>query len=112
MRTVTVSSATLDEVLGGAKVDFIKIDVEGFELQVLRGARAVMAQRPRFDLELHVIMYDDPVGTLSEIFQLVGLDRYKVEIQPEVDGPIRPFDAGKDTIEELAKCKLVHLFCY
>jgi FkbM family methyltransferase len=112
IRTKAVPSATLDDVLGDAKVNFVKIDVEGFELQVLRGARRVLAQRPRLDLELHVVMYDDPLQKLTTILQLLDLDRYQVEVQPVVDGDIRPFDPNIDTVEAWSKCEIVHLFCY
>ena len=110
--TETVHSVSLDEVIGKVPVNFIKIDVEGFELQVLRGAKAVLAQRPRIDLELHIVMYDDPIRTLTEILQLLDLGRYKVDLQSEVDGTIQPFDTDHDAIETLAEHRLVHLLCY
>jgi FkbM family methyltransferase len=43
---------TLDGVLGDRRVDFIKIDVEGAEFDVLQGARAILARcRPRILFE-------------------------------------------------------------
>lgn len=44
-RKITVPSTTLDE-LGLETVDFVKIDVEGGELAVLRGARRLRAASP------------------------------------------------------------------
>jgi FkbM family methyltransferase len=37
-----VPSQSLDELLAGARVDLIKIDVEGFETSVMRGARSTL----------------------------------------------------------------------
>lgn len=54
--TITVRLETLDGLIarsGVGRVDFIKVDVEGFELEVLRGARATLAKhRPPMYLEL------------------------------------------------------------
>ena len=47
-----LQSAPLDELIGG-KVDFIKIDVEGMELEVLTGAQHVIAaSRPKIMIEV------------------------------------------------------------
>jgi FkbM family methyltransferase len=37
--TVAVSAETLDSLVGGARPTFIKLDIEGFELDALQGAR-------------------------------------------------------------------------
>lgn len=39
-----VQVTTLDDVLGGHPIRFIKLDVEGMEVSVLKGARALIAQ--------------------------------------------------------------------
>jgi FkbM family methyltransferase len=48
----TVKSAPLDDLVAG-RVDFIKIDVEGMELEVLAGAQRVIAEsRPKIMMEV------------------------------------------------------------
>ena len=47
MRTVNVRTQTLDSLIedeGIGQVDAVKVDVEGAELQVLRGMRKVVSQ--------------------------------------------------------------------
>lgn len=43
---VDVPITTLDAVIGERKVDFIKLDVEGGELDALRGAPRTLSRRP------------------------------------------------------------------
>jgi len=48
------SDKSLDELLRGVKVDLVKIDVEGHELQVLRGMREIIDHnRPILFVEVH-----------------------------------------------------------
>lgn len=52
--TSYIAVASLDELLQGHSVDFIKIDLEGTELQVLNGARGLIERaRPVLALSLY-----------------------------------------------------------
>jgi FkbM family methyltransferase len=106
-----VPIVTLDDVLGDAPVAFIKIDVEGHEQAVLEGARSLLANRPRLDVELHVAFYAEPVRDLEAVLNLIPLASYTTHIQPDVDGPIVRYDPAKHTTEALARSEVVHLFC-
>lgn len=44
--TVEVETACLDDLLAGQRVDFVKIDIEGAEVAVLRGMRSIIAANP------------------------------------------------------------------
>jgi FkbM family methyltransferase len=51
---LTVPSVTLDDLCGDEVPDFVKADIEGAELRMLRGARRILAHgRTAFLLELH-----------------------------------------------------------
>jgi FkbM family methyltransferase len=51
---VTVTGSTLDRLLGDTTPDFVKIDVEGAELRVLRGAERLLEKgTTRFLVEIH-----------------------------------------------------------
>jgi len=41
---IGITTVTIDDFLSGQKVDFIKLDVEGFEASVLKGARATITK--------------------------------------------------------------------
>jgi hypothetical protein len=69
-REIAVPSSTLDELFGSRVPDFIKIDVEGAELSVLRGAQRILNHGSTiFLIELH----DWPSGadTSSEVTALM-----------------------------------------
>jgi FkbM family methyltransferase len=110
-RIAQVPLRRLDDEIDEKKVDFMKVDVEGFELEVLKGAQRILAGRPRLALEVHVCMYENKAEELEELFGLIPLANYSVQIQPVVDGPIRDFDPKLDTPRALSGCDVVHLFC-
>ena len=65
-RSITVRTDTMDRILGEAKVDFIKVDVEGAELQVLRGGKGVILRdKPTIVFE-HGLGAADCYGTTPE----------------------------------------------
>jgi FkbM family methyltransferase len=48
---------TLDEVIGSAPVDFIKIDAQGWEVQVLEGMRQTIARNPALEMYIELSPY-------------------------------------------------------
>jgi len=47
---IEVETARLDDLLAGQRVDFVKIDVEGAEVAVLRGMQSIIAANPSIAL--------------------------------------------------------------
>jgi FkbM family methyltransferase len=80
---IAVPMIRLDDVLPGARIDLIKVDVEGFEEQVIKGARAMLTEPPRRPrailIEVHPFAWPE-IGTTSATF-LGSLNDagYKVE---------------------------------
>ena len=71
-RTVTVDCVTLDDLLADAKPDLIKVDVEGAEFRVLRGAHQILSDgRCRFLIEIHPWGDPDLGKTPADIFMLM-----------------------------------------
>lgn len=50
VRKISVQTTTIDEQFKGKRVDFIKIDTEGHELQILRGAKQTLKNNPNAKL--------------------------------------------------------------
>jgi FkbM family methyltransferase len=110
-RFISADMRRLDDEIKEARIDFIKIDVEGYEFEVLKGAERLLATRPRLALELHVCMYRQPLTALEELFRLLRPHDYSIEVQPAVDGPVHPYDTQDHSPARLAACEIVHLFC-
>jgi FkbM family methyltransferase len=107
--TVEVPLLTLDEHFGTTRVDLIKVDIEGYELEALRGARQLLTRRPALAIEMHIALYPDREQGLADLFALIDLAAYETSIQLEVDGPIAPFDAAIHTPALIARYHNVHL---
>ena len=96
---IEVSVTTLDahaKAEGLARIDFLKIDVEGFELGVLRGARELLREQ-RIDL----IMLEigdatcatagvEPIEVLNEL-ESHGYQLHSIDCEGRVSGQIRSF---------------------
>ena len=67
------------------KPDFVKIDVEGFEMQVLQGGQKIFATRPKFAIEIHAEMLSRYGASVHDILKLIGAENYKLWIQWEND---------------------------
>ncbi len=72
-----VTGDDLDREYGPFNV--LKVDVEGFEVSVLRGCKELLARRPKLIVELHPTFmkeygYDD---TLDDVYKLLGIEGYE-----------------------------------
>lgn len=87
-------------------VDFVKIDVEGSELEALRGSRRVISQcRPIICLELHCFLFKDRAAVLEEIAAL--LEGYSFDVLDNILGQPHKLSDLRD----LAHLENPHLFC-
>ncbi|MBB3393185.1 FkbM family methyltransferase [Rhizobium sp. BK275] len=80
---IEVPVVTLDEwaETNGIWPDLIKIDVEGYEFEVLRGARRVLEKTPTLSVEVHCNIVGEFGATPEEIWKLIDVSKYDVWIQ-------------------------------
>jgi FkbM family methyltransferase len=80
---IAVPVVTLDDAFAGRRIDVIKIDVEGFEQQVLEGARTILTdvrRRPRAILvEVHPFAWTDAGTTSASFLGLLDEMGFRVE---------------------------------
>lgn len=90
-QSTSVRVTTLDEALGTAVVSVLKMDVEGFEPQVLRGARNAMAER-----RVKHILFEDHDAAESETCALLREQGYRIfSIGWSLRGPrLQPVERG------------------
>ena len=71
---IRVPASTLDALFGESPPDFVKMDIEGGELDALRGAQRVLAvKRTRFLIELHDFAHE---GKPAEVLGLMRARGY------------------------------------
>ena len=105
---VAVRQVALDDHFRDQRVDLLKLDIEGCELEALRGARRLLARHPALAIEIHVALYPDRERQLAELFQMLDLPAYDAWIQLEVDGPLAAFDPAAHTPRVIAQHHNVH----
>jgi hypothetical protein len=71
--TLGITLSTIDEALGGESAAVLKLDVEGHELEALRGAARSLESR-----RIRHILFEDHGGAGSEVVRLLGAAGYRV----------------------------------
>ncbi len=70
---------TLDKALGEQAISLIKIDCEGYELEVLRGAQTILERdRPRLFIEVHPALLNNYQSSVDELLDLLA-PQYEME---------------------------------
>lgn len=80
---VSMPVVTIDQYAAAHNLrpTFLKIDVEGFECNVLAGATAVLATAPKLFIEIHTKQLPLYGGTVERLYAQLDLERYQVWIQ-------------------------------
>jgi FkbM family methyltransferase len=77
---VTVPTVRLDDELGDRRIDFIKIDVEGHEVSVLRGASGVLRRfLPPMLIEIEQRHLDHPIKDVFAEIEDIGYALYFID---------------------------------
>jgi FkbM family methyltransferase len=97
--TVTMPVATLDEVIAAHSMtapDFIKLDVQGYELEVLKGARKALGQAEFVLLEVSTWQYNQGAPLLAEVASWMDAAGFRVydmfAFQRRTDGVLLQID--------------------
>lgn len=97
---VTVPTVRLDDEVGGRRVDLVKIDVEGHEMSVLRGASAMLREYlPPMLIEIEQRHLDCPIGEIFAEIADIGYVLYFID--GAVLRPIAEFDLDKHQLSSL-----------
>ena len=81
--TVDVELLTLDQLAHDHGFpQLLKIDVEGFEAAVLRGAAQVLQTRPKIAIEIHVDWVSRYGSSVPEVVNLLNLKSYRAWVLP------------------------------
>lgn len=103
IKTYEVDVTTLDDIVGERRVDLLKIDVEGGELEVLRGGLATIRRcRPVIVFECGSDYIDEVKAKRPVIFELLT-ETLNYEIHTAADFV---FGKGKLGLEEFRRCGL------
>lgn len=83
---------------------FLKIDVEGYEVEVLKGAKKILQNRPKLAIEIHTESLNSYNTSVRELLSLLHLDNYDCWIQWKDGEEPKKFDINQEITQR------VHLF--
>lgn len=82
-KLTSAAVTTIDDYVNrsGVTPTVLKIDVEGFEMEVLRGARETLESKPKIALEIHTPVLGRYHTTVEEVLGALELDSYELWLQ-------------------------------
>ena len=103
---VRVPVVPLDNYAGFAPT-LVKLDIEGFEIEALRGATRILERRPKLAIEVHVDMLRRYGRRADEILDAVRPRDYELWLQLGADDPPRPYAGERLNAQHMDQ---VHLY--
>lgn len=88
-----VTGDELDQTCG--PFDVLKLDVEGFEGQVLQGCQQLLQRRVRIALELHLALLGRHDCSPQDVFETIGVENYHGEMFAGNMTAPEPFDPDR-----------------
>lgn len=76
------------------KPTVLKIDVEGYDVEALKGAREVLKTLPKMEIEIHTEQLPAFGHTVQDVFDLIDLSKYNCTIMSH--GKFTPLGSIKD----------------
>lgn len=95
----TRQTARLDTLLDGQTIDFLKLDVQGFELEVLAGAPKTLETAQAVLLEVSLIAINDGAPVMSEVVAFMKARGFEVMDILEIHH--RPLDKATNQVDLL-----------
>jgi FkbM family methyltransferase len=113
MPTRSASTRSIDSVLaeaGNPTVQLVKLDVDGFECEILRGATKLLSvQRPIFVMELAPYVLEERGASLAELLSLLTSNGYRLydertrQSLPSDEGQLQALIADGESINVIAR---------
>lgn len=94
---VTTVTRRLDDVIGERSVDVLKIDVQGFELEVMRGAPRILDQVGAVLLEVALIQINKGAPLFAEVVGFMAERGF--EVADVVELHRRPLDGATNQVD-------------
>jgi FkbM family methyltransferase len=97
---IEIGMTTLDNYLD-LNPTFAKIDVEGYEYEVVKGASRLLERRPKLEIEIHPAALVEHGSSPAQVLALIPLREYDCFIQWNDETEPVPF-SGDEPIEKRA----------
>ncbi len=101
-----VEMVCIDDLIG-LHPTLLKLDVQGYEINVLKGAQMILQTRPKLAIEIHCNGMRKYGHTIEELLRLCSIEEYKSWILYHDEEEVIPFN---DDVERMNEYKYVHLF--
>jgi FkbM family methyltransferase len=103
---VEVTAIRLDDYLASQIPDLIKIDIEGYELECLKGLGSTLAKKnSNLSIEVHAEALRSYSASVADLFEFIGLEDYVcwLGVGGQANEGIQRFMAGESQIPALSR---------